>query len=84
MLSIPMHHIDRLDALALEMNTLYYLHTLEEFHRANPPADNASLQAGQADANAWLWDRMGEALEEMWALLRQPDFTSVHPDPPEA
>ena len=83
MLSIPLEHIDRLNLLLLELKTLYYLHTLEEFDGATPALPDEPFPSGQANANPYLWERVGNVLVQMHELVHLPDFGAVSPEPSE-
>ena len=84
MLSIPLEHIDRLNLLLLELKTLYYLHTLEEFDGATPSLPDEPFPSGQANANPYLWERVGNVLVQMHELVHLPDFGAFPPKLPEA
>lgn len=84
MLSIPLDHLDRLNALLLELKTLYYLHTLEEFDSATPALSDEPFPSGRGNANPYLWDRVGNVLVQMHELVHLPDFGVPIPDAPEA
>ncbi|MBQ9082131.1 MAG: hypothetical protein IJY28_01365 [Clostridia bacterium] len=84
MLSIPLDHPDRLNALLLELKTVYYLHTLEEFGSATPALPDEPFPSGQSNANPYLWDRVGTVLVQMHELVHLPDFGIPIPERLEA